>query len=239
MSKIPFEKIRSLVERKKLFEALLKEQQPEMLCKGDDDTLFHLRPTALLGDSALEGKMEAIEGHPKKDVEILGNFSVGTERFFIQTQLKVSANGASIPLNCDVYRLQRRASLRLSVNPAYDIYLSVTEAAGKPVYTIAQIADVSAGGARIFFSDVDSPIPASNSKALNLKVSDRFKGILHFGNKKTLELQCLVKHTQQAVHRGQVVEHYGIEFVDLTTTLRNRLLSLTMDLQKRMALDDL
>lgn len=237
MAKTPFEKVRSLVERKKLFESLLNEQS-EVLCKGEDESLFHLRPVSIVNDNLLQGWMQAIETLPTKDTEVLGNFAIGTERFFFQTMLKVSGEEASFQTSCDVFRLQRRSSLRLPVNPTYDMYLAVTECKGKSVYSIAQMADVSAGGARIFFSDIDSPVQAGNSKSLNLQVNDTFRGILHLGSRKSLEVQCQVKHTQQAVHRGVVIEHLGIEFIELTTPVKNRLLALTMDLQKRMAVDE-
>jgi len=237
MAKTPFEKVRSLIERRKIFEALLHEKT-EILCKGEDETLFQLRPVSIVSDTLMHGWMEAIEGLPKKDTDILGNFTVGSERYFFRTSLKVTGEEGAFNLNSDVFRLQRRSSMRLQVNPIYEMYLAVTELKGKAVYSIAQLADVSAGGARIFFSDVDSPIQAGNAKVLKLAIQDQFKAILHLGQKKSLEVQCLIKHTQQAVYRGAVVEHFGIEFVDLTPAVKNRLLSLTMDLQKRMAIDD-
>jgi hypothetical protein len=238
MAKTPFEKVRSLVERKKLFEALLREQQNEILCKGEDDSLFHLKPTSIIGDQSIQGWMQAIENLPVKDTEILGNFAIGTERYFFHTTMKIKGEDASFPLSADVFRLQRRSSLRLPLNPDYEMYMAITEFQGRSVYFIAQMADLSAGGTRIFFSDVDAPLQATNSKSLNLKVNDTFKGILHLGKKKSLEVQCLVKHTRQAVNRGAVVEHFGIEFVELSVAVKNRLLALTMDLQKRMSVED-
>jgi hypothetical protein len=237
MAKIPFEKIRSLIDRRKLFEALLREQT-EILCKGDDESLFHLKPISIVSDSLIHGWMEPIEELPKLDTEVLGNFSVGTERFFFHAPLKVMEEEATFHVNCDVYRLQRRSSLRLAVASEYECYVAITESHGKPVYSIAQVADLSAGGARLFFSDIDSPIQAGNSKAIHLKVGDQFKAVLHLGRKKNLDVQCQVKHIQQGVHRGAVMDYYGVEFVELTTHSKNRLLSLTMDLQRRMTIDD-
>ncbi len=237
MGKTPFEKVRSLVERRKIFETLLHEKT-EILCKGDDETLFHLHPISIVSDSHIHGWMELIDGLPQKDCDIIGNFTVGSERYFFQTSLKVADGEAGFLINSDVFRLQRRSSIRLHVNPIYEMYLAITEFKGGAVYSIAQLADVSAGGARIFFSDLDSPIQASNSKTLNLQLKDRFKAILHLGSKKSLEVYCEVKHSQQAIYRGSVVEHFGIEFVDLSPAVKNRLLALTMDLQKRMAIED-
>lgn len=226
------------MERKKLFEALLKEQS-EILCKGQDESLFYLKPTSIVADSHLQGWLAAIENLPNKDVEVLGNFTVGTERFFFQAELKVQKDEGRLQLNSDVYRLQRRASVRLHVQPAYGMYLAITEFKGKPVYSIAQIADLSAGGAKIFFSNIDSPVPATvNSDNLGLQVGDQFKAVLHFSNKKNIDVKAAVKHSQPAVHRGEIVDHIGLEFIDLTPVLKNRLIALTMDLQKRMIHED-
>ncbi len=237
MAKIPFEKIRSLVDRRKLFEALLREQT-EILCKGDDESLFHLKPISIVGDNLIHGWMDPIESLPKSDTEVLANFSVGLERFFFHAPMKIINEEASFQINCDVYRLQRRSSLRLAMHSSYEVYMAITGFNSKPVYTVAQVADLSAGGARLFFSDVDSPIQAGNSKPIDLKVGNQFKAVLHLGQKKTLDVQCEVKHIQQGVHRGAVTEYYGVEFVDLTPTLKNRLLSMTMDLQRRMTIEE-
>jgi c-di-GMP-binding flagellar brake protein YcgR len=237
MAKSPFEKVRSLAERKKLFETLLQEQT-EILCKGEDESLFHFRPSSIVSDSVMHGWMEVIENLPQKDTEVLGNFLVGSERYFFQAQLKVKGDESSFQISSDVFRLQRRSALRLYVNPVHEMYLAITEHQGKAVYSIAQVADVSAGGVRIFFSDIDSLVPAGNSKVLPLKIQDKLKAVLHLGNKKSIDVVCEIRHTQQAVHRGLVVEHFGVEFVDLTTSQKNRLLAMTMDLQKRMAIQD-
>jgi hypothetical protein len=200
--------------------------------------LFHIKPISIVSDSLIHGWMEAIENLPQVDTEILANFTVGTERFFFHAHLKVMKDEATFHINSDVYRLQRRSSLRLTVHSDYECYLAITESKGKPVYSIAQVADLSAGGARLFFSDIDSPIQAGNSKSLELKVGDRFKAVLHLGRKKNLDVQCEVKHIQQGVHRGAVMDYYGVEFVELNNHTKNRILSLTMDLQRRMTIDD-
>lgn len=234
MGKIPFEKVRSLVERRKLFEGLLREQNT-IVCKGADESLFQIKPMSIVGNSHMIGLITAIEKAPTNDTEVIGNFSVGVDRYFFQTPMQIQGDEALIQLSADIYLLQRRASLRLGIQPEYGIFLSIIEFQGKPVYSIAQIADLSAGGVKFFFSNVDSPVPAHmNSKKLDFRVGDRFKGVVHFTNAKKIEITGEVKHIQQAVHRGEIVEHIGVEFVELTGWMKNRLMSLTMDLQRRI-----
>ncbi|MEZ0391994.1 MAG: PilZ domain-containing protein [Pseudobdellovibrionaceae bacterium] len=237
-AKTPFEKVRSLVERKKLFEDLLLEKG-EMVCKGEDDSLFYFRPSAIVKDQHIQGWIRAIDQAPKSDTNVLGNFSIGADRFFFQAAMNISGEEGVFETTCDVFKLQRRATVRLHVQASFGLYMAITELNGKSVYSVAQIADVSAGGARIFFSTVESPIPAlGNTSNPGIQMGSRFKAVLNFGNRKTVDVICEVKHSQQAVHRGVIVEHFGIEFVDFTPGLKNRLLGLTMDLQRRMVYED-
>lgn len=225
-----------MVERRKLFEALLVEQT-EIICKGDDDSLFNFKPIALISDSLLQGYMTAIDTTPQKDTDVVGNFGVGAEKYFFKALFKVMADEAVFHVTCDVYCLQRRASMRLHLDAELGVYLALTEFQSKPIYTIAQISDISAGGARIFFSHVDSPIPASTKmENPGLREGDRFRCVLHLSDHKTLDLTAEVKHIQQAVHRGQIVDQIGVEFVDCSPVMKNRLIAMTMDLQQKMVL---
>lgn len=234
MAQSPFEKVRSLVERRKLFESLLQEQS-EILCKGEDDSLFHFKPTVLAGDSVMEGWFSAIEKNPVADTQILGNFTVGSEKYFFHAPLKVSGDEGSFEVSCDVFKLQRRASLRLQIPASFGMYLAITEFQGKNIYTIAQIADISAGGARIFFSDAHSTTTASGtSKDPGLRAGDQFKCVLRTNSKRNLDLSAIVKHSQKSVYHEEIIEQFGIEFTDLTPLLQNRLLGMTMDLQQRL-----
>ena len=239
MAKSPFEKVKSLVERRKLFEALLREGG-DILCKGDGEALFHFKPVSISREGLMSGSMLAIEKTLEQTGLVLGNFSVIGERFFFSTEFELMKNGEiKFAVSCEVYQLQRRSSIRLHVQQSLGVYLAITEFQNKAIYVIAQIADLSAGGAKIFFSDLDSPVAATaNSKNPNFRVGDQFKAILHLGLKRSLEVQVAVKHIQQAVHLGQIVDHIGIEFIELTSVLRNRLLAMTMDLQHRMISED-
>lgn len=227
-----------MVERKKLFEELLKEQT-EIVCKSSDEILFQFKPMTIINDSLMQGYMTALEKLPHEDCEVLGNFGVGSDKYFFQTPFKVMGDEAVFHLSADVYRLQRRSSMRLHVHQSLGIYLAITEYNQKPHYAVAQIADISAGGARIFFSDIDSPIPASaNTRNPGLKTGERFKCVLHLANHKTFDLMAEVKHIHQAVHRGTIVDQLGVEFVELSSTQKNRLMAMTMDLQHRMVAND-
>jgi hypothetical protein len=239
MAKSPFEKVRSLAERRKLFEQVLSEKG-QIICKADEDSLFHFLPQSIVSETLLQGEIKAMNHLPREaDAEIFGNFSVGSDKFFFHGPMKIMAEEAILPMACSVYRLERRSSLRIRLSSQLGIYAAVVELDRKPVYAIAQFADLSAGGARMFFSDLDSPLGATTrSAALPCRVGDRLKLVLHQkGKAKSLDLVAEVKHTQPAVHLGQMVDHIGIEFMELTQSARNRLLILTIDLQKQLALE--
>lgn len=236
MARSPFEKVRSLVERRKLFETLLNERS-DILCKGEDESLFHFKPTVLAGDAVMEGWFSAIEKNPTGNTKVLGNFAVGNEKYFFHAPLKVSGEEGSFEVNCDVFRLQRRASLRLQIPASFGMYIAITEFQGKTMYTVAHIADVSAGGARIFFSEVYAA-SAGTSKDPGLRPGDKFKCVLRTSSKRNLDLYAVVKHSQKSVFHDEIIEQFGIEFVDLTPLLQNRLLGMTMDLQQRLVREE-
>lgn len=220
-----------------MLEGLLKENS-EMLCKGSDESLFHLKPLMVVEDKELQGLITPIEKAPTDDIDVMGNFAVGSDRFFLTAPMRVEKDEGSLPLTCEIFKLNRRATVRLHIQPDYGMYMAITEFQGKKLYSVAQIADVSAGGARIFFSKNDPNVQASNTKKLEIRVGDKLKGVLHFVNNKTVEVEAEARHIQQAVYMGEIVDHIGLEFVGLQGAVKNRVISLTMDLQKKMVYED-
>ena len=152
IKKEPFERIRSIVERRRVFEHILKESG-SITCKGSDDSLFLLKPVEILHDGTLIGTAAAIDKLPSRDVEVIGNFSVQTERYFFRADLKVKSSLFRIPISCDVFKLQRRQSLRVALPPSFPIYLNVREISGKPCLIEGRIAVLSSGGMKIYFGD--------------------------------------------------------------------------------------
>lgn len=231
MSKLPFEKVRSLIERRKLFEQLIRAGG-EIVCKGED-SLFKLKPTQIQTGTSLQAEIEAIDVAPQEDLSAIGNFAIEADRYFFSGPLKIRGTQAELPLNCDVFRLQRRATLRITLSPQMGLFIAMTEFQERPVYVTVMVADISAGGARIYFGDLSSQ---GQQKDPGLKSGSRFKAVIHPPSTRNIDVLCEVKHLHQSVLNQEAVTQYGIEFIEQTQAQKNRLIALTMDLQRKLVL---
>lgn len=234
MTKTPFDKIRSLVERRKLFEQVIA-QQGEITCKGSDESLFLFKPTAMVEGDFVQGTIVSIEKMPSVKTDLVGNFAVGTDRYFFTGVFASNGTQGAMNVNCDIFLLQRRASFRLSVRPQLGLFMAVIEFQGTPLYLIAHVADISAGGAKVYFGESHSTSGITGtSKDPGLKAGSRFKAVIHPPSGKNLEVLCEVKHVQRSVVNDQMVDQFGVEFVGLDHRVKNRLMAMTMDLQQKL-----
>lgn len=233
-SKSPFEKIRSLVERRKLYEQLI-HSRGEIICKAESEHLFTFTPFQLFGDAMVQGLLTAVDKVPQEDVAIIGNFVVGEDRYFVSGLMKFLSGEGLLHLDSDIYKLQRRASHRIQIPKEFPLELIITKHNNSLVNVGAQVVDVSAGGVRVHFCS-----SASNSKKIadikdpGFKTGDTFTCSIHPPSGKVIDLQAIVKHRLEAVQDGQVISHFGCEFQLLTPILNHRLMALSLDLQRKL-----
>lgn len=234
---MPFEKIRSLVERRKYFEELIRRKDA-VVCKDDRDQLFSFFPTQMMNDSVVRGRCTAIDSMPVKSSQVIANFAIGEEKFFFQgpMTLLASTDEVSIVIDSDLYKLQRRTHIRFQIEPEIRLHLVITKYHNKAVYIETQVSDISAGGVRIHFSQfpIHSHPGIATAHNPGLRQGDKFHAVIHPPSGKTLEVVCEVKHQLQSAVKGDEMDQYGCEFVELTPLLKNRLLALSMDLQKKI-----
>lgn len=224
--KEPFEKLRSLLERKRLYQSLI-ESGGEMLCKSDNSELFNFFPRELDQDRGLVGLIKAIEDSvvPTSNTKILGNFNAENERFFFQGELAVlSKSEGVLSLATDVFKLQRRRTMRVLIPPSFPIYISILKHNNSNTHMDFKIADLSAGGLRLY----------SLQEGLQLNVGDTIEGVLHPSTGKTVPMCLIVRHLQSQVMNQKIVIHYGCEVIKTTPWITNRLLGLTLDIQQRI-----
>lgn len=237
-SKEPFEKVRSLVERRKLFQAVV-EQKSEIVCKGKSDQLFLFEPIGSdevihlnLGTSAVVyGHIRNLSPLPHIPIEVIGHFSLDLDRYFFRGSLIPAGSQFKdlyeIDGTCDVFKLQRRQTFRVPLPATTPIYLSLLKHNGKSIEADFKVADISAGGARVFRPRGDYPLTAG----------DEVSGVLHAPGGKTIEFKAEVRHLMDQAFQGEVVPHFGIEFVQRTEGFKNRMTALTMDLQHKIVTD--
>jgi len=234
--KTPFEKIRSLVERRKYFQELIQRQEV-IVCKDERDHLFSFLPKEILEDNELKGSCVAIDSLPDKNGNIIGNFGIGEEKFFFHGPMTLQNNNEAIlAIDCDLFKLQRRTHVRLQVEPEVRLHLIITKYKGRSTYIEAQVTDISAGGVRLHFPEfpIHSHPGIATAQNPGLRAGEKFTAVVHPPSGKTIEVVCEVKHQIQSAILGDEIDQYGCEFVELTTLVKNRLLAMSMDLQKKI-----
>ena len=151
----------------------------------------------------------------------IGNFQAGEDRYFFNGEIKIEGRSVTIPLKTDLFKLERRKTMRVVVVPAARISLNITEVDHKPVFVNAVLFDVSAGGLKMTY-EPSADVPA-------LTKQSEIVGVLHLPSTRTISFRAGVRHIQQ-VSPHEV--HYGIEFINPEPVYVQRMLGLTMELQR-------
>lgn len=223
MTKESFEKIRSLVERKHLFEYLI-DRGGTIFCKGpQENSLFRFRPKSISPDRLVIGSVQAIDLVPSVSTDVIGCFPVGRDRYFLLGKLLVRGRSYQLPIALDLYKLQRRQGMRVSVPPHFPIEANLIEVRNRRVATKLNLVDLSNGGMRICFDSL-----------MSLRIGDKIKAVLHPTSGTSIEVTGAVKHIQNIVHNGHKLPQYGIVFIETHNAVKNRLFSLTLDIQQRL-----
>jgi hypothetical protein len=231
--KEPFEKIRSLVERRKLFQSLA-ENSGEVVCKADGDALFIYVPVAPDNHKLLFGTTVMSFGTLKtaqvltKNQEILGHFTVEPDRYFLRGLIRPAEKGEGhvyeLDAESEVFKLQRRKTFRVQLPASFPIYFRVRTHEGKSFDLDLKIADLSVGGMRIYSPEFELPF----------KENSVLVGTLYPPSSRGIDITATVKHIQSSIIDHRLLPQYGVEFLNPTQTLKNRMTSLTLDFQHKI-----
>lgn len=221
-----FEKIYSYVERRKLFEDLLLTQH-DIVCKpADYDGIVNLRVTNVEELNTKVARITAIhsaEQKPESKKQVgLAQFQSGEDRFFFQTVFDFSQAKTTFDVDFDIYLLQRRKSFRVVLNEELKIKMIMINLNGKTEFSDAYVNDISAGGIKAEFIN----------RSLSLKRNDNLKMNMFFPSGRVVPISGAVRHVQKDRVTGFYT--HGIEFVDMDTLTANRMMGLTLDLQRRL-----
>lgn len=213
-----FEKIRSRVQKREIYQTAVQEAQTFMVKL--DDKLHHLTPTAVDDQSVsftVTGEV------PEGSREALGFFHVGPDRYFFNGLLARAADTIAVPLDADVFKLQRRKTLRASVPPDYPVTLTITQIDNRVVFVEAQVLDVSGGGVRIVF-------PTSEDRKMT--GSSYVKGTIRAPGGKMIAFEGDVRHVLTPDPDFPERRFYGLEMRS-AAGVSQRLIILTMEVQRR------
>lgn len=229
--KNPFQKIRSQLDRKKIFESFI-ESEKDLICKGDGETLLTISGLRFLHEIQIMGQVKFEEGRVSGSLEMIGNFQAGEDKYFFMTKAEVVGHAISFPVYCEIYRLQRRGHQRLNIFGKKEISFRVTEYNQYPVLIHGTVVDFSVGGVRALFLEDQSA--EWKEKSAELRVGGLLKGRITFSENKTLDVEAIIRHqTRKSEPTKSFLGEFGLEFLNLSPSQKNRLQMVTLDLQKK------
>jgi hypothetical protein len=216
-----FEKIRSQIERRQILQKMIAEKG-EFLCKGEGETLFRFIPESLTDSEEVLGTRFNVEGQVNSGEEVVANFAVGEDRYFMQSSYLAGSKDLLV-IPKELFKLQRRAHTRVDIPEKISRAVNITKINGKAVFLDAECLDISAGGARLlFYGDMAT-----------FKGGDKIHSHFHLKNKWNFEVSSLVKHVSPEGDK-QIL---GIEFDTGNKGLFNKLQMMMLELQRWTALN--
>lgn len=211
--KKPFERILSLVDRKRIFLEAITKRVP-IIVKLNDGKLLSFRGLNLTAEGHMDGLVneKSLVGSKQRVVTVF--FYVKKDRLFLNTKLVKTDLGWRILNATDFYKLNRRESFRIDIPENIQINFHVTSAGGIPCNVSTRVIEYSAGGARVRWTTLPQ-----------IKKGFVLKGNLIWLKGKQFTISALVKHQPSA-------GIWGLEFVELDSVQTNRLKVLSIELQQ-------
>lgn len=229
--KNPFLKMRSQVEKRKIFESLI-ESSAELVCKAEGESLLTLTDLRIFHENQIMARLKVNEGSLVGKAHIIGNFQVGETKYFFVATAEVVGQTISFPITCDLYELQRRNSPRLLVIGKKEVPVKLEFLNGRPVLIHGTLVDISIGGARALLLQDSSAEWKVKSK--ELKVGDQIQGYIHFSDNKILSFEAVLRHQLKKPDLAQgFLGEFGFEFLNLTSAQKNRLQMVTLEMQRK------
>lgn len=212
--KNPFERIISLVDRRKAFAQLVLKKSPIVL-KLNDGALASFRGLEVSREGAnLDGLANEKAFGGAKQRTVIAFFYSGRDRYFLRTKVVKLPSGLWRLMNStEFFRLNRRDAHRSVVPDNLNIYLSVSSLDGVQSKSLLRVTDFSASGLKVRWV---GRMPPEKGTLL--------RGHLIWFKGKEFSLHGKVKHRTK---EGSV----GIEFIDLNTMQASRFRILSIELQ--------
>lgn len=215
-----FSAIKVPSERRRILDELVLSRA-EILIKGDE-LLHRLTPIEITNRKWLvcAPDMNIAKDIDPIDNSILVNFAIGADRYFFQSSLQFSPTSIVIELSDELFHLQRRRSMRLSLPAEMSATSNVINHADRSCLHECQILDFSTGGLRLLYP---SPSP-------DFKSGEKLVMVLHFGKRKPFQVVGHIRHSvDKRMNNDQQI--FGVEFSEVNRLLENKLLTLQLDLQ--------
>jgi c-di-GMP-binding flagellar brake protein YcgR len=211
MPKSPFERVFSLIERKKLLQRLVQARS-RVLVRNSSNEMLEFRPIDI--DASMNIKGEFSQSSPKDFERVTVLFYVDRERYFFTTQVKKKGDAWILLNDPQLFKLNRRNAFRVRVPVSIELSFYVSTIRNIEFNRKVSVVEFSSSGARIHW-----PGEKRLSKGTQLK------GYLQWGKGRVLPIEGSVVHSPEP-------GIYGVRFVNLNTISQNRLKMLSLELQQ-------
>lgn len=209
-------------ERDRLFRDLA-DVHGEILCKGDGDDLYRIKVERIGNNKELYCLAASRTAIPASETDLLGNFSLGGERYFFRSPATVHQEFVSLRADTDVFHLQRRQNYRLKIPANYRALLAILSHQGKPLKVNADILDLSTGGCKAELK----------TAGLVLNEGDEIDGMLLIAGRDAIAIKGVVRHRKAESSNLGSRQSFGVEFSGVSAALEAKLFAITMDLHRQ------
>lgn len=220
-----FKKV-ALSEKKMLFRELAVDKVQIAVKGALLEDIFHLIAVQVEKDEVLLCHHTAESKDLDTAQKVVINFAFKSERYFLQTEMYFESGWVVLKIDGDLFQLQRRANARLEIPDKYDATFILSQHGGVNYFIECLVKDISAGGFRMEYFG-DRPL---------VKNGDVLKGTLRIGPRRPLEFSVEIRFVQRTESEKVSKQVCGVQFLNVTHLIENRLLSLMMDLQREFFL---
>lgn len=178
--------------------------------------VFSVTPTAVAGLKVMCKMKGAPPKIGKADHSVIVQFAVSEQKYISQANFEVVGGLVQLEFRETLYKVQRRADFRLRFPSSYRAKLKVS---GHKKNHEFRILDLSAGGCRIELPETFLGKP-----------DQRMNGVLVVAKREDLEVELEIRYVEKATKDHPAMA--GLQFVNQTQIIKNRMAALVMDLYR-------
>lgn len=204
MEKCPFERVLSLVERKRIFGKTVNSRNKALL-KTHDGQVGLFQPMYQFPDGALEGQIYADRTFSKKRLPVLILLTVVKDRYFLNSEIVKTEHGWRLEMSSSFYILNRRNSFRVAVPSDLDLALNTTYASGATIRRAMPLTELGVGGGRI-------RVPHD----LKLRKGGLIRGLIDWEKTRNLPVEIQLVHSPAQ-------DIWGFKFHNMDSLTLNRM----------------
>lgn len=210
-------------EKKEIFKLLVQNKLKIIIKPEHQEEVLTYQVISFYEDSVLL-RLNAESAKLSSEQSCFISFILEEDRYYCTTQLAPQGKakeGLLIDyIKLDLFVLQRRKSLRISIPDKFPAYFNIIEKGTLKLLTEGQVIDFSSGGVKV----------KMKKQPLTIKSGDVVKGVLHLSHRRPLEVDVAIRHIE--VQADYIL--FGAQFFNMTKLLENKMLILNMDLHREI-----